>query len=79
MAIVGQMLVPLNFILTTALTSIIVFDRHDEEQRKFIKTIWFLLGGTGIVYFYKFSNLGNLFDETLESDVFETVFSHKLT
>tara|TARA_R110002126_G_scaffold58286_2_gene153902 strand:+ start:592 stop:831 length:240 start_codon:yes stop_codon:yes gene_type:complete len=79
MGILSDMIVPANFILTTALTSILVFDRHDEEQRKYIKAIWFLLGGAGIILFYKFSKLGELVDETLESEIFDNVFVHKLT
>lgn len=79
MGILDNIIVPANFLLSTALTSIIVFDRHDPEQRKYIKMVWFILGGSGIIYFYKFSKLGELVDETLESDIFDNVFAHELT
>lgn len=79
MGLIEKIIVPVNFILTTALTSILVFNRHDEEERKYIKTIWFLLGGSGIIYFYKFSKLGELLDETLESNIFNNVFPYQLT
>lgn len=79
MGMIEKMIVPVNFILTTALTSILVFDRHDEEERKYIKAIWFLLGGSGIIYFYKYSKLGELLDETLESEIFDNIFPHQLT
>lgn len=79
MGMIEKIIVPVNFILTTALTSILVFDRYDENQRKYIKAIWFLLGGVGVVYAYKFSKLGDLLDETLESDIFDSVLDHQLT
>ena len=79
MGIISKALPPLNIILTTVLTSIIVFDRHDEQQKKYIKIIWFLLGGAGIVFIYKLTELGKLVDETLESEIFDNIFPEQLT
>lgn len=73
MGILVKMLAPINIILTTMVTSLILFDRHDEEQKKYIKVIWFLLGSTGIVAVYKFTAMGEVIDETLDSEIFEGI------
>ena len=62
---------PINIMLMTIVTFLFIFDRHDPEERLYLKSILFVIGCIGIINFYRFTELGSLIDEVLESSIFK--------
>jgi len=61
---------PLNIMLITIITFLYIFDRHDEEEKLYLKSVLFVIGCIGIINFYRYTDLGLLIDEVLESSIF---------
>lgn len=61
---------PTNILMICVITSLYVLDKNDEEERIYLKSILFTLGCIGIINVYRYSKLGTLIDEILESEIF---------
>lgn len=63
-------LTALNISAVTLINLLYIFDRHDDQEKKYLKGATFILGLAGIVNVYKYSKLGDVVDNILESDFF---------
>lgn len=62
---------PVNILLMSTITGLYIFDRHDEEEVKYLKIYLFITGFVGIINVYKYSKLGHMIDDMLETKFFE--------
>ena len=60
----------LNIGAVTLVNLLFIFDRHDDQEKKYLKGATFILGLAGIVNVYKYSKLGDVVDNILDSDFF---------
>jgi hypothetical protein len=61
-----------NELIAIGFPFLLVFDRHDPEEKKYIKIVYFLLGCMSIFEIYRYSNIGSVIDDLLESKIFST-------
>lgn len=61
---------PTNILLITIIIYLYVFDKEDEEERIYLKSLLFSTGCVGIINIYRYTKLGILIDEILGSEIF---------
>lgn len=72
MGLVYDLLPVINTFMMIGFPYLIVFDRHDPEEKKYIKIIFFMLSCLTIFEAYRYSKLGVLLDDLLDSNIFTT-------
>jgi hypothetical protein len=70
MGLITDLLPVINGVLTIGFPMLIVFDRHDDEEVKYIKTYYFLSGCVIVFEAYRFSKIGREIDGLLNSTIF---------
>lgn len=60
----------LNIITSSMVAFLYIHDKHDKEQRIYLKMLLFGSGLAGIINLYRYSGTGQLIDELLKSSIF---------
>lgn len=70
MGLTTELIPVANMLLALGFPVLVVFDRHDEEEKKYIKIMYFILGSLFIFEGYRYSKIGNEIDLLLGSKIF---------
>jgi hypothetical protein len=70
MTLLTDMIPVSSGLLGIGFPSLIVLDRFDNDERKYIKTIYFILGSIWVFELYRYSQVGNEIDKLLGSEIF---------